>query len=267
MRKSRLFIASSVESLNIAEAVNVNLDHEFEVTIWKNGTFRLSSLTIDDLVAKSSSVDFALFIFTPDDIATIRKQEKHVVRDNVLFELGLFIGSIGKERSFILKPRDEELYLPTDLLGITPADYDAHRSDGDLASATNRACSLIKSEVKRLGQIKHIPLSTSLKLRANPESYELSSNDLSVLGVCLYSHTVIPQGLSFNSIREELKDRNEVTLRISAIKLERMGYLEKIIDTYENEYEKYDRYYYKITEHGIDVLLKNQNALLNDDPF
>ena len=59
MRKPRLFIASSVESLSIAEAVNVNLDHEFEVTIWKNGTFKLSSTTVEDLVEKSSSVDFA----------------------------------------------------------------------------------------------------------------------------------------------------------------------------------------------------------------
>lgn len=74
MRKPRLFIASSVESLAIAEAVNVNLDHEFEVTLWKNGTFKLSSSVIDDLLEKSSCVDFALFIFAPDDIVTLRKK-------------------------------------------------------------------------------------------------------------------------------------------------------------------------------------------------
>ena len=91
MRKPRLFIASSAESLNIAEAVNVNLDHEFEITIWKNGTFKLSSTTIDDLVEKSSTVDFALFIFAPDDIASIRSRQEHVVRDNVIFEMGLFM--------------------------------------------------------------------------------------------------------------------------------------------------------------------------------
>ena len=71
MRKPRLFITSSVESLAIAEAVNVNFDHEFEVTLWKNGTFKLSSSAINDLVEKSSFVDFALFIFAPDDISTI----------------------------------------------------------------------------------------------------------------------------------------------------------------------------------------------------
>ena len=166
MRKPRLFIASSVESFQIAEAVNVNLDHECEVTIWKNGTFKLSSTTIEDLVAKSSSVDFALFIFAPDDIATIRERKEHVVRDNVLFEMGLFIGAIGKERSFILKPRNQEMHLPTDLLGTTPADYDANRSDGDLVSSTNRACSLIKTEIERIGLIDYASISKSKRLQA-----------------------------------------------------------------------------------------------------
>lgn len=120
MRKPRLFIALSIESLPIAEAVNVNLDHNFEIMIWKNGTFKLSSSTIDDLVEKSSSVDFALFIFAPDDISSIRNRHEHVVRDNVIFEMGLFVGAIGKSRSFILKPRDVEMHLPTDLLGVIP---------------------------------------------------------------------------------------------------------------------------------------------------
>jgi len=101
-RKPRLFIGSSVESLDIADAVNLNLDHQTEVTIWRNGTFELSNNTIDSLVKKAESVDFSLFIFSPDDIAIIRNQQKAVVRDNVLFELGLFIGAIGKERCFIL---------------------------------------------------------------------------------------------------------------------------------------------------------------------
>ena len=150
--------------MDVAEAVNVNLDHDFEVTIWKNGTFKLSSSTIDDLVEKSSAVDFALFIFTPDDISTIRDRDEHIVRDNVIFEMGLFVGSIGKPRSFILKPREVEMHLPTDLLGVTPADYDSARSDGDLVSATNRACSLIKSEADRLGVIDFVERSESCLL-------------------------------------------------------------------------------------------------------
>lgn len=111
-RKPRIFIGSSVESLPIADAINQNLDHSSEVTIWRNGTFNLSSTTIDSLVLKASSVDYAIFIFSPDDISIIRNIEDKVVRDNVIFELGLFIGTIGKERCYIVKPRNTELHLP-----------------------------------------------------------------------------------------------------------------------------------------------------------
>lgn len=259
MRKPRLFIASSVESLPIAEAVNVNLDHEFEITLWKNGTFKLSSSTIDDLVEKSSVVDFALFIFAPDDISSIRSRQEHVVRDNVIFEMGLFVGAIGKSRSFILKPRDVEMHLPTDLLGVTPADYDASRSDGDLVSATNRACSLIKSEVERLGLINHASLSETRKMVANPVAYELRVHDYRFLASCLQSHTADPVGLPFYRISNNFRGISDSVIQISLIKLERMGLISKTIETDHND--GYDFYAYSITELGVDELLKNENVL------
>jgi CAP12/Pycsar effector protein, TIR domain len=246
LRKPRLFIASSVESLPVAEAVNVNLDHEFEVTLWKNGTFKLSSSAIDDLVEKSSFVDFALFIFAPDDIATIRSRSEHVVRDNVIFEMGLFVGAIGKSRSFILKPRDVEMHLPTDLLGVTPADYDANRSDGDLVSATNRGCSLIKSEVERIGLINHASLSESKKIIANPSNYELKEQDYRFLAACLESHTADPVGLPFHRISNNFRGTDESALQISLIKLERMGYIGKTVET-DHQYD-HDYFAYSITE-------------------
>ncbi|MDC3188809.1 nucleotide-binding protein [Pseudoalteromonas elyakovii] len=264
MRKPRIFIASSVESLDVAEAVNVNLDHEFEVTLWKNGTFKLSSSVIDDLVEKSSFVDFALFIFAPNDIATIRSRSEHVVRDNVIFEMGLFVGAIGKSRSFILKPRDAEMHLPTDLLGVTPADYDARRSDSDLVSATNRACTLIKSEVERLGLINHESLSESKKIIANPTNYELKEQDYKYLAACLQSHTADPVGLPFYRISNNFSGVNDAALQLSLIKLERMGYLSKTIETDEND--GYDFYAYSITEMGIDTLLQNEDALQPEPP-
>jgi predicted transcriptional regulator len=264
LRKPRLFIASSAESLPIAEAINVNLDHDFEITIWKNGTFKLSSSTIDDLVEKSSVVDFALFIFAPDDITSIKNREEHTVRDNVIFEMGLFVGAIGKSRSFILKPRDVEMHLPTDVLGVTPADYDATRSDGDLVSATNRACSLIKTEVDRLGLINHASLSETKKIIANPANYELKDQDYRILAACLESHTSQPEGLAFSRISNSIRGVDGSILQISLIKLERMGLVSKIVETHEHD--DYDYYVYSITELGIDELLKNEDALHSELP-
>ena len=259
MRKPRIFIASSAESLQIAEAVNVNLDHEFEVTIWKNGTFKLSSSTIDDLVDKSSTVDFALFIFAPDDIVSIRNSKKHVVRDNVIFEMGLFVGAIGKSRSFILKPRNAEMHLPTDLLGVTPADYDSNRSDNDLVSATNRACSLIKSEVNKLGLINHASLSETKRLIANPADYQLKEFDFRVLASCLKSYAENPNGLVFREIQNCLRGIDSSLIHISLIKQVRMGFISKTIET--DDFKGHDYYTYTITETGVDALLDNEGVL------
>jgi len=118
-RKPRMFIGSSVEGLSVGDAINLNLDHEIEVTLWRTGAFDIASTALDSLVKRSTAVDFALFVFSPDDLVTIRSQQHVVVRDNVLFELGLFIGALGKDRCFIVKPRNVELHLPTDLLGVS----------------------------------------------------------------------------------------------------------------------------------------------------
>ncbi len=256
MRKPRIFIASSVESLDVAEAINVNLDHEFEVTIWKNGTFKLSSTSVDDLVAKSSSVDFALFIFAPDDIAMIRSREQHVVRDNVLFEMGLFVGAIGKERTFFIKPRNQEMHLPTDLLGLMPADYEANRSDDDLVSATNRACSLVKAEVKRLGLLNRESLKANTVLEVNSKNYPITKVDLKFLSVVLSSHTSRPDGLDFFQICNDVHESDSL-ISLAAIKLERLGYIEKTIehDSWGNGV-----YQYSINEAGIDLLLGSDLA-------
>ena len=259
MRKPRLFIGSSAESLSVAEAVNINLDHDFEITIWKNGTFNLSSSTIDDLVKKSSSVDFALFIFTPDDILTIRKKEERVVRDNVIFEMGLFVGSIGKSRSFILKPRGQEMHLPSDLLGVTPADYDPARSDRDLVSATNRACALIKTESERLGVIDYTVEKENRKIVVNPPDYELQTHDYLTLSTCLGSQTFSPDGMSENSIEKSLRGVDYPVMQLSLVKLERMGLISKTVVT-DNQ-DGYEYYSFKITEYGIDTLIKNEDKL------
>lgn len=259
MRKPRLFIASSAEKLKVADAFNVNLDHEFEVTIWKNGTFELSSVTINSVVEKSSAVDFALFVFAPDDEALIREEHKNVVRDNVLFELGLFIGAIGLSRCFIVKPRGVELRLPTDLLGVTMTDYDASRSDGDLESATNLACVQIKNAAKKLGMLDHIGHPAKERIRVNPQAFDLSANDLQFLVACASSYTRYPDGMGMSNIESYLKSVPEFKRHVAAIKLERLGYLEKRIAT--DDRDGYDYFSYYITEDGVNAILRHADDI------
>jgi predicted nucleotide-binding protein len=131
-----VFIASSVQGLHIAEAIHQNLDYDAEVSLWNHDLFALSQPPLHSLMEATQNTDFGIFVFNPDDITNIKKFEYSTVRDNVIFELGLFIGALGRERNFIVMPRNTEgFHLPTDLIGMTPADYNAGRDDGNLKAA------------------------------------------------------------------------------------------------------------------------------------
>lgn len=197
-QKPRIFIASAVESLNVADAVNLNLDHDAEVTVWKDG-FKISSDNISSLLDRARASDFAVFIFTPDDVSSIRRQEKAVVRDNVLFELGLFVGSIGKDRCFIVKPRNDDLHIPTDLLGLTPADYEANRSDNNLAAAVNAPCTLIRKRVASLGmRTPEVHITTAPQRRKY--SYPLGLPEQLLLMEILEHSALSPEGVAWHYV-------------------------------------------------------------------
>lgn len=262
MRKPRVFVGSSAESLAIADAINVNFDHEAEVSVWKNG-FSISSNNIDSLIEKAKTVDFAIFVFTPDDAATIRDQAKHVVRDNVLYELGLFTGTLGKERCFIVKPRDVELHFPTDLLGLTPADYDGNRSDGDLASAINSPCILIKKEITKYGLITSNIEIQKKQLKSPVYNYKIGDIEHRLLVKVLEKNYVcMPGEFSVWEVFNDINDVNNDKLSMASIKLEKIGLLSKEI--YSNEHHEF--YVFTITTDGLDYLLENEH-LIENAPF
>lgn len=150
--KPRAFIASSVEHLDLAYAVQEGLEHDAEVTVWSQGVFIPSRTTMASLIDQLDETDFAIFILAPDDITKIREKSSASVRDNVIFELGLFAGRLGHERCYMIVPRgDEELHLPTDLLGLTPALYDPDRQDGNMVAALGPACNRIRKSMSQLG--------------------------------------------------------------------------------------------------------------------
>jgi predicted nucleotide-binding protein len=50
----------------------------------------------------SKETDFAAFVVTADDVTASRGRRKASPRDNVVFEIGLFMGAIGRERTFVV---------------------------------------------------------------------------------------------------------------------------------------------------------------------
>ncbi len=121
---SVLFVGCSVESLRIGEAIKSRLSQtDIEVKLWTDDVFRPSTFTLESLEAQLACSDFAAVVLAPDDEVTSRDNTTPAPRDNVVFELGLFVGALGHARAFLVKPRDTEVKVPSDLAGFTPLTY------------------------------------------------------------------------------------------------------------------------------------------------
>ncbi|MFQ2539839.1 TIR domain-containing protein [Aeromonas caviae] len=178
--KPKIFIGSSREGVHIADAVHANLTYDAECTVWKDGVFQLSQNTLADLVRVLRDSDFGVFVFSPDDLSIMRGNTSTTVRDNVIFELGLFIGRLGPERCFFLIPDDaSDLRLPSDLAGVTPGRYEGSRSDSNWMAALNPACMQIKMQIARLKSFQDAAQTVEpVKSETSPhEQPSLSSGD------------------------------------------------------------------------------------------
>jgi Predicted nucleotide-binding protein containing TIR-like domain len=168
----------------------------------------------------------------------MRSEQHQVVRDNVLFELGLFIGRLGHKRCFFLVPESGGIRLPTDLFGLNSTEYESNRRDSNWVAAVNPACTSILQVMRdqtHLSEIEiaapiiraHIGASSEhvapagkevtakIKIEQYKKSFLLKSDDpvhrerLSALPYASYNRTlqgwVIPQ-FKGTLVRQDLAD-------------------------------------------------------------
>ncbi len=149
--KPLVFVGSSVEALPIAQELQSGLAHDrMVVSVWTDGIFRATRGAVESLLEAVGKSDFAVLVLTADDTVISREVEAVAPRDNCIFELGLFMGALGRERSFIVKPRGEDLKLPSDLLGLTPLEYPSGAT-GTLTPRIAPLCTAIRKAVVALG--------------------------------------------------------------------------------------------------------------------
>ena len=119
-----VFVGSSTEGLNVARAIQFQLKDNARVSIWNDGVFGLSHGSLEALVRSLDRFDFAVLVITPDDVVLSRTVESQAPRDNVMFELGLFMGHLGRDRTFGICGDSPDMKLPSDLAGVSLARYD-----------------------------------------------------------------------------------------------------------------------------------------------
>jgi predicted nucleotide-binding protein len=102
--KPTIFIGSSSEAISVVDAFQSHLEDVAEVIPWRYGVFKSGESTLESLLKALNRFDFAALILTPDDLVESRGGTSSSPRDNVIFEIGLFIGRLGRERVFIVSP-------------------------------------------------------------------------------------------------------------------------------------------------------------------
>jgi ribose 5-phosphate isomerase RpiB len=150
--KPRIFIGSSREGRAKAEIIKTQLSSIADCQIWDEGFFENNKSSFESLAEGATLFDFAILVATQDDIQLKRDSLEVIARDNIIFEFGLYVGRLGRHRSFFLK--EAGLDLPSDLYGVTIPEFKSpHISYG---STLEELCEKIKKNVEEVWKIYHL---------------------------------------------------------------------------------------------------------------
>jgi predicted nucleotide-binding protein len=86
--------------------------------------------TVIEKFSSHSGVNFAVVILSGDDIGASKKQNKELkfrARQNVVFELGFFLGKLGREKVVVLHETIDNFEFPSDYNGVIYLPYDPNQ--------------------------------------------------------------------------------------------------------------------------------------------
>ena len=88
--------------------------------------------TLIEKFEKHADVGYAVVLLSPDDMAYMKskssKNARPRARQNVILELGYFVGKLGRARVFPLYRKGSDLELPSDFAGIVYNEYEPNGS-------------------------------------------------------------------------------------------------------------------------------------------
>lgn len=148
--KPRLFIGSSREQLEVVDAIETNLADDADICKWSL-LFSKGETVFHQLLGLKDRLDFAILVLNPDDQTRVREKDYNAIRDNTIFELGLFLGALGNERVFPVADVSLDAKIMSDFGGVLLYTYNSRRGDRHLPMAVSPACNEIRRRIKTLG--------------------------------------------------------------------------------------------------------------------
>lgn len=152
--KPKIFIGSSGDGLTVAEEVRNNLSSIGDCLVWKDtGVWEPNRSTFDNLLRMAGYFDIGAFVATMDDVTLTKDALVLEPRDNVILEMALFLGALGRDKSLLLV--EKGVKLPSDFDGIYMVRFDRD-DNASIASACQEYADHI-SELYRQGHFSLYP--------------------------------------------------------------------------------------------------------------
>jgi hypothetical protein len=156
MDKPRIFLGSSGKQEKLLQALTRGLEDVAHVEPWTT-SFNPGTTTLERLLELAHEVDFAAFVFAHDDWTTnsplaspLPGSGQASPRDNVVFEAGLFGGTLGMRRTFILHASGSK--LPSDLLGLTCVRYGEATTPAEMRVVNQK----LRKAIENAGRVARI---------------------------------------------------------------------------------------------------------------
>jgi hypothetical protein len=148
MQKPNVFIGSSSEEISVARAIKKELESDALITVWDEAPFKPGESILESLVKSLDGFDFAILVFRADDIVVSRKRKSPATRDNVLFEIGLFMGRLGRKRTFVFYDSSKPAKIISDLSGINLVSFADNAKN--IAKAVRPGCDRIRAAMRKM---------------------------------------------------------------------------------------------------------------------
>ena len=170
MEKPKIFIASSGRAKTLAQALQYLLGSEVAANVWDEAGRRNAGSTIIEMLLNAAREnDFAIVILTKDDVSRKEQgageeaKEGPEARDNCVFEAGIFMAKLGRERCILLNGLDKK-DRPSDFGGIIVHDFiepppEKLRDLAACSEAVRAPAFEIRKRVQSLKQATDRPLS------------------------------------------------------------------------------------------------------------
>jgi prolyl-tRNA editing enzyme YbaK/EbsC (Cys-tRNA(Pro) deacylase) len=181
----KIFVGSSTEGMHAYQQVCAVLENQGHRVIDWRKSFEKGVPYLNSLVAISESVDAALLVATADDILHYRGEIKHVLRDNVLFEAGLFTGVLGNKSTCIVLADGQDVKLPSDLDGVSLFSFSEGKVNGFSLEVKQWA-----SKIREYGSKRSLERSLLSRLRGIPDRFVEKSKVLTTRIEYLLSQVV-----------------------------------------------------------------------------